>query len=79
MHTILSYNREAKSRAVLDVEHDTNVTYLENILAIVNTVLKPLDNVKWVLKSIVTYSNGLEGDSKGSNNPRGFYVTTLVC
>ena len=64
---------------MLDVEHGTKVTYLENLLTIVNTALKPLENRRWVIKSIVTYLNGLEGGSKGSNSPRGFYVTTLVC
>ena len=63
---------------MLDVEHSTKVTYLENLSAIVNTASKPLDNGRWVIKSIVTYSNGLEGGSKGSNNPRDFYVTSLV-
>ena len=63
---------------MLDVEHSTKLTYLENLSTIVNTVSKPLDNGRWVIKSIVTYSNGLEGGSKGTNNPRGFYVTTLV-
>ena len=64
---------------MLDVEHITKVIYLEKLLTIVNTGLKPLDNGRWVIKSIVTYSNGLKGGSKGSNNPRGFYLTILVC
>ena len=64
---------------MLDVEYGTKVTYLKNLLTEVNTVSKPLDNGRWVIKSTVTYSNGLEGGSKGSNKPRGFYVTTLVC
>ena len=63
---------------MLDVKHGIKVIYLENLSTIVNTATKPLDNRKWAIKSIVTYSNGLEGGSKGSNNPRGFYVTTLV-
>ena len=63
---------------MLDVEYSTKVTYLVNLSTRVNTASKPLDNGRWVIKSIVTYSNGLEGGSKGSNNPRGFYVTTLV-
>ena len=63
---------------MLDVDYGTKVKYLENLSTIVNTVSKPLDNGRWVIKSIVTYSNGLEGGSKGSNNPRGFYVSTLV-
>ena len=64
---------------MLNVEHGTKVKYLENLLTIVYTISEPLDNRKWVIKSIVTYSNGLEGGSKNINNPRGFYVTTLVC
>ena len=63
---------------MLDVKHGTKETYLENLSTVVNTTSKLLDNGKQVIKSIVTYSNGLEGGSKGSNNPRGFYVTTLV-
>ena len=56
---------------MLEVEHGTKVTYLENLSTIVNTASKPLDNGRWVIKSIIIYSNGLEGGSKGSNNPRG--------
>ena len=64
---------------MLDIEYGTKVIYLENLSTIVNTALKLLDNGRGVIKSIVTYSNGLEGGSKGSNNSRGFYVTNLVC
>ena len=64
---------------MLYIEHGTKVIYLENLSIILKNVSKPLDNGSWVIKSIVTYSNSVEGGSKGSNNPRGFYVTTLVC
>ena len=63
---------------MLDVEHGIKVTYLENLSATVSTASKLLDNGRWVIKFIVTYLNGLKGGSKGSNNPRRFYVMTLV-
>ena len=63
---------------MLDIEYSAKVTYLENLSIIVNTMLTLLDNRKWVIKSIVTYSNSLKRGSKGSSNPRGFYIATLV-
>lgn len=54
------------------MEQGINVTNFENLSTIVNTASKPLETGRWVIKSIVTYSNGLEGGSNGYSNPRGF-------
>ena len=58
--------------AVLVVEHGKNVIYLENRSTMVNTASYPLDIGRWVIRSMVTYSNGLDGGSKGYNRPNGF-------
>ena len=63
---------------MLDAKHSTKVTYLENLSTIVNTTSKLFNNERGVIKSIITYSNGLERGFKGMNNPRGFFVVTLV-
>ena len=62
----------------MDVEQGTNVIYFEKWLTIVNTsyAYKNIENEKSNPWSPT--KNGLEMGSKGYNNRKGFYVTTLV-
>ena len=47
------------------------VTYLENLSIIVKTELNPSEIGKWVIKLIVTYSNGKLAGLSGYKSPIG--------
>lgn len=56
----------------------TKYVTLENLSTNVTIASNPLVvKGRWVIKSIVTYSNGRVGVGRGCNNPIGAYVDTL--
>ena len=72
----------SKSGAVQVALQGIKVTHLENLLTIVKTESNPSEVDKWVIKSIVTYSNGQLAGSNSYKNPMvpklKFYSTTIL-
>ena len=58
LQTMWSYNSQSKSGAVQVALHGIKIKYLENLSTIVKTESKTSEVSEWVIKSIVTYSNG---------------------
>ena len=74
-----SKNKLAHSKAVMVVWQGMNLTTRENLSTIVNTASYPRTEVgNYIIKSIVTCSNGLLGFSTAYSNPGGRWVECLL-